>query len=96
MDAANLARTTPDRRKEPPMKDPNLGFTYDDNGKTTIHTTTLRMFADVKLRRYEPLLQTDLVPRAREIAETLVAALRAIDAVASSTLTLAEELASEG
>jgi hypothetical protein len=72
-----------------------LGFSYDDNGKTIIHTTTLRMLAGAKLRRYESLLESDLDPGARDIAETVVAALRALDALISSTLSLAEELANE-
>jgi hypothetical protein len=70
-----------------------LGFSYDDDGKATIDTTMLRMFAGAKLRRYEPLLETDLDPGVREIAETGVAALRALDALTSTTLSLAEELA---
>ena len=39
-----------------------LGFSYDDDGKATIDTTMLRMFAGAKLRRHEPLPETDLDP----------------------------------
>lgn len=76
-------------------KTPILGFTYDDNGKTRIDSTVLRMFARAKLKTYEPLLETDLDPHGREAAETVVAALRALDATLSSLLSLAEELANE-
>jgi hypothetical protein len=77
------------------MKDPVLGFTYYDNGKTTIDSNALRMFASAKLRTNEPLLETDLDPGGREIAETGVAALRALDTTLSSLLSLATELETE-
>ena len=58
----------PNRKDAPITHDAILGFSYDDNGKTIIHTTTLRMLAGAKLRRYESLLESDLDPGARDIA----------------------------